>query len=119
MSAGTAAILALLIGVVLGYLARRGASFRPARTPAAPPPPTPPDPGPDRGMTHPVLRRTARHASDAAWLAVSGFSSWVSLRPEDGLHVLERGTSADGGVKRVSVLAGDFDLVPTGEAEGD
>ncbi len=56
-----------------------------------------------RGMRIAVLKPASRHSADTVWLAVSGFSSFVSLAPEDGLHVLEWGTSAEGGVKRVSV----------------
>jgi ATP-dependent Clp protease ATP-binding subunit ClpC len=56
-----------------------------------------------RGMRIAVLKPTSRHASDTVWLAVSGFSSYVSLAPEDGLHVLESGTPAEGGVKRATV----------------
>jgi ATP-dependent Clp protease ATP-binding subunit ClpC len=56
-----------------------------------------------RGMRIAVLKPTARHESDQVWLAVSGFSSYVSLAPEDGLHVLEWGSNAEGGVKRATV----------------
>src|SRR5262249_55147450 len=56
-----------------------------------------------RGMRVAVLKPGSRHAGDTVWLAVSGFSSYVALAPEDGLHVLEWGTNADGGVKRASV----------------
>jgi ATP-dependent Clp protease ATP-binding subunit ClpC len=56
-----------------------------------------------RGMRIAVLKPTSRHEGDTVWLAVSGFSSYVSLAPEDGLHVLEWGSSAEGGVKRATV----------------
>jgi len=56
-----------------------------------------------RGMRIAVLKPSARYAGDTVWLAVSGFSSYVALAPEDGLHVLEWGSNAEGGVKRVSV----------------
>ena len=56
-----------------------------------------------RGMRIALLKPVTRHAADTVWLAVSGFSSFVSLAPEDGLHVLEWGSSAEGGVKRASV----------------
>jgi ATP-dependent Clp protease ATP-binding subunit ClpC len=56
-----------------------------------------------RGMRIAVLKPTSRHADDLVWLAVSGFSSYVSLAPEDGLHVLEWGSHAEGGVKRATV----------------
>ena len=56
-----------------------------------------------RGMRIAVLKPTARYTADTVWLAVSGFSSWVTLVPEDGLHVLEWGSSAEGGIKRVSM----------------
>ena len=56
-----------------------------------------------RGMRIAVLKPSTRHAADTVWLAVSGFSSFVVLAPEDGLHVLEWGSNAEGGVKRVSV----------------
>jgi ATP-dependent Clp protease ATP-binding subunit ClpC len=56
-----------------------------------------------RGMRIAVLKPTTRYAGDTVWLAVSGFSSYVSLAPENGLHVLEWGSSNDGGVRRVSV----------------
>ncbi len=56
-----------------------------------------------RGMRIAVLKPTSRHAADTVWLAVSGFSSYVSLAPEDGLHVLEWGSNAEGGVKRATV----------------
>jgi ATP-dependent Clp protease ATP-binding subunit ClpC len=74
-----------------------------------------------RGMRISVLKPTSRHGSDTVWLAVSGFSSFVSLAPEDGLHVLEWGTSAEGGVKRatvrVRVLAQPLVPARDGEAE--
>jgi ATP-dependent Clp protease ATP-binding subunit ClpC len=56
-----------------------------------------------RGMRISVLKPSTRYAGDTVWLAVSGFSSFVVLAQEDGLHVLEWGTSADGGIKRASV----------------
>ena len=56
-----------------------------------------------RGMRIAVLKPSTRHAADTVWMAVSGFSSLVVLAPEDGLHVLEWGSNAEGGVKRVSV----------------
>jgi ATP-dependent Clp protease ATP-binding subunit ClpC len=56
-----------------------------------------------RGMRIALLKPPARHAGDTAWIAVSGFSSFALLAPEEGLHVLEWGSNAEGGVKRVSV----------------
>ncbi len=56
-----------------------------------------------RGMRVAVLKPTPRHAPDTVWLAVSGFASFATLAPEDGLHVLEAGSNAEGGVKRVSM----------------
>ena len=72
-----------------------------------------------RGMRIAVLKPTTRHAGDTVWLAVSGFSSFVSLAPEDGLHVLEWGSNAEGGVKRVSVRVRVLaqPLVPAREGE--
>ncbi|HEY6196763.1 MAG TPA: AAA family ATPase [Candidatus Eisenbacteria bacterium] len=72
-----------------------------------------------RGMRIAVLKPTPRHAGDTVWLAVSGFSSYVSLAPEDGLHVLEWGSNAEGGVKRVSVRVRVLaqPLVPAREGE--
>ncbi len=72
-----------------------------------------------RGMRIAVLKPSARHAADTVWLAVSGFSSYVALTPEDGLHVLEWGSSAEGGVKRASVRVRVLaqPLVPAREGE--
>jgi ATP-dependent Clp protease ATP-binding subunit ClpC len=74
-----------------------------------------------RGMRIAVLKPSTRYAADTVWLAVSGFSSCVALQPEDGLHVLEWGSHAEGGIKRVSVrvrvLAQPLVPVRDGEAE--
>jgi ATP-dependent Clp protease ATP-binding subunit ClpC len=56
-----------------------------------------------RGMRVAVLKPTSRHAADTVWLAVSGFASYATLAPEEGLHVLEAGSNAEGGVKRVTM----------------
>jgi ATP-dependent Clp protease ATP-binding subunit ClpC len=74
-----------------------------------------------RGMRITVLKPPARHAADTVWLAVSGFSSFVSLAPEDGLHVLEWGSNAEGGVKRVSVRVRVLPqpLVPARDGEAE
>jgi len=72
-----------------------------------------------RGMRIAVLKPTSRHAGDTVWLAVSGFSSFVSLAPEDGLHVLEWGTPADGGVKRASVRVRVLPQPPVPAREGE
>ena len=74
-----------------------------------------------RGMRVSVLKPTPRHSSDAVWLAVSGFASYVTLAPEDGLHVLEWGSNAEGGVKRVSVRVRVLPqpLVPARDGEAE
>jgi ATP-dependent Clp protease ATP-binding subunit ClpC len=72
-----------------------------------------------RGMRIAVLKPTSRYSGDTVWLAVSGFSSFVSLAPEDGLHVLEWGTPADGGVKRASVRVRVLPQPLTPMREGD
>lgn len=74
-----------------------------------------------RGMRIAVLKPPARNAADTVWLAVSGFSSFVSLAPEDGLHVLEWGSNAEGGVKRVSVRVRVLPqpLVPARDGEAE
>ena len=56
-----------------------------------------------RGMRIAVLKPSTRHSGDTVWLAISGFSSYVVLAQEDGLHVLEWGSPAEGGVKRATV----------------
>ena len=56
-----------------------------------------------RGMRITVLKPSTRYAGDTVWLAVTGFSSYVVLMQENGLHVLEWGSPAEGGVKRASV----------------
>jgi ATP-dependent Clp protease ATP-binding subunit ClpC len=50
-----------------------------------------------------VLKPSTRHSGDTVWLAIAGFSSYVVLMQENGLHVLEWGTPAEGGIKRASV----------------
>jgi ATP-dependent Clp protease ATP-binding subunit ClpC len=74
-----------------------------------------------RGMRIAVLKPTVRHAADTVWLAVSGFSSYVALAPEEGLHVLEWGSNAEGGVKRVSVRVRVLaqPLVPARDGEAE
>ncbi|MEQ1833299.1 MAG: PCRF domain-containing protein, partial [Candidatus Eisenbacteria bacterium] len=74
-----------------------------------------------RGMRIAVLKPSARHAADTVWMAVSGFSSFVVLHPEDGLHVLEWGTSAEGGVKRATVRVRVLPqpLVPARDGEAE
>ena len=74
-----------------------------------------------RGMRIAVLKPSTRHAADTVWLAVSGFSSFVSLAPEDGLHVLEWGSNAEGGVRRVSVRVRVLaqPLVPARDGESE
>jgi ATP-dependent Clp protease ATP-binding subunit ClpC len=72
-----------------------------------------------RGMRIAVLKPTSRYSGDTVWMAVSGFSSFVSLAPEDGLHVLEWGTPADGGVKRASVRVRVLPQPLTPVREGD
>ena len=56
-----------------------------------------------RGMRIAVLKPSTRHSGDTVWLAIAGFSSYVVLMQENGLHVLEWGTPAEGGIKRASV----------------
>lgn len=74
-----------------------------------------------RGMRIAVLKPSTRHAADTVWLAVSGFSSYVALEPENGLHVLEWGSNAEGGVKRASVRVRVLPqpLVPAREGEAE
>ena len=74
-----------------------------------------------RGMRIAVLKPSTRHVADTVWLAISGFSSLVSLAPEDGLHVLEWGSNAEGGVKRVSVRVRVLaqPLVPARDGEAE
>ena len=74
-----------------------------------------------RGMRIAVLKPSTRHSGDTVWLAIAGFSSYVVLMQENGLHVLEWGTPAEGGIKRASVrvrvLAQPPAPVRGGEAE--
>jgi ATP-dependent Clp protease ATP-binding subunit ClpC len=72
-----------------------------------------------RGMRIAVLKPSTRHAGDTVWLAVSGFSSFVVLAQEDGLHVLEWGTNADGGIKRASVRVRVLPQPPTPARDGE
>jgi len=74
-----------------------------------------------RGMRIAVLKPSTRWAGDTVWLAVSGFSSYVVLAQEDGLHVLEWGSPAEGGVKRASVRVRVLPqpLVPAREGEAE
>ena len=74
-----------------------------------------------RGMRIAVLKPSTRYSGDTVWLAVSGFSSYVVLMQEDGLHVLEWGTNADGGIKRASVRVRVLPqpLVPARDGEAE
>jgi ATP-dependent Clp protease ATP-binding subunit ClpC len=72
-----------------------------------------------RGMRIAVLKPPSRHDSDTVWLAVSGFSSYVVLAPEDGLHVLEWGSNAEGGVKRASVRVRVLPQPPVPARDGE
>jgi ATP-dependent Clp protease ATP-binding subunit ClpC len=74
-----------------------------------------------RGMRIAVLKPSTRYAGDTVWLAVSGFSSYIVLAQEDGLHVLEWGSNADGGIKRASVRVRVLaqPLVPARDGEAE
>jgi ATP-dependent Clp protease ATP-binding subunit ClpC len=74
-----------------------------------------------RGMRIAVLKPSTRWAGDTVWLAISGFSSFVVLAQEDGLHVLEWGSPAEGGVKRASVRVRVLPqpLVPARDGEAE
>ena len=74
-----------------------------------------------RGMRIAVLKPSTRWSGDTVWLAVSGFSSYISLAPEDGLHVLEWGSPAEGGVKRATVRVRVLPqpLVPARDGEAE
>lgn len=72
-----------------------------------------------RGMRVALLKPTPRHMGDTAWLAVSGFASFVTLAPEDGLHVLEWGSSAEGGVKRATVRVRVLQQPPVPTRDGE
>jgi len=72
-----------------------------------------------RGMRISVLKPPSRHGSDTVWLAVSGFSSFVALAPEDGLHVLEWGSSAEGGVRRATVRVRVLPQPPVPARDGE
>jgi ATP-dependent Clp protease ATP-binding subunit ClpC len=72
-----------------------------------------------RGMRIAVLKPSTRWAGDTVWLAVSGFSSYIVLAQEDGLHVLEWGTNADGGVKRASVRVRVLPQPPVPARDGE
>jgi ATP-dependent Clp protease ATP-binding subunit ClpC len=74
-----------------------------------------------RGMRIAVLKPSTRYSGDTVWLAVSGFSSYITLAHEDGLHVFELGSAAEGGVKRVSVRVRVLPqpLVPARDGEAE
>jgi ATP-dependent Clp protease ATP-binding subunit ClpC len=72
-----------------------------------------------RGMRIAVLKPSTRWAGDTVWLAVSGFSSYIVLAQEDGLHVLEWGSPAEGGVKRASVRVRVLPQPPVPARDGE
>jgi len=72
-----------------------------------------------RGMRIAVLKPSTRYSGDTVWLAITGFSSYVVLMQENGLHVFEWGSPAEGGVKRASVRVRVLPQPPVPARDGE